>query len=433
MDKISRNLSHFYRLLISLGRPFGLRWVNDNEMAVIHRLERYHGLRGPGFFWLNPLTEFVHSITDFTSVEVPDVQTRDALPFEMSVGLAYRFDPDLIPPDKAAAVLPWSRDTHRVIVTDNAQQVLREIVPVFSSVQIRKGEAFDAIEQELKGELAKRLRPMAIEPLMCTVLQVKVPGVLPSGLETVLRQARSTQTRSDDSSIQLQPRAPQDGIETFRVDTAVPKQALLDRVFEIAVTVRRNSSPVLKEDELTLARSRDVQISWFTNRRYISLRIQVSAPECEISGPDSYSFRLYAGHDSPVFYFHITPKKVGEIGIIVCVFQEDDWLGGTRAQTVVQDQAVGNLQMSILSHYLNGSLGEGAVPIDTMVLRQIFVLRFSFEELRTLCADLDVGFDILPGEGQEAKARELIAYLQRRERLGQLVAYIRQHRPDINL
>ena len=70
---------------------------------------------------------------------------------------------------------------------------------------------------------------------------------------------------------------------------------------------------------------------------------------------------------------------------------------------------------------------------DPTVLRQLLITRFDLEELRNLCFDLKVNYSDLGGEGQEAKARELIAFLQRRERLGDLVIYIRQHRDDINL
>jgi len=65
------------------------------------------------------------------------------------------------------------------------------------------------------------------------------------------------------------------------------------------------------------------------------------------------------------------------------------------------------------------------------VLRRILVERFDLEELRTLCFDLSVDYDALGGEGKEARARELIAYLQRRRQLDQVTSYIRQHRPDI--
>jgi hypothetical protein len=68
----------------------------------------------------------------------------------------------------------------------------------------------------------------------------------------------------------------------------------------------------------------------------------------------------------------------------------------------------------------------------TSALRRMLVERFDIEELRTLCSDLSIDYDALRGEGKEARARELIAYLQRRRQLDQLTSYIRQHRPDIH-
>jgi hypothetical protein len=66
-------------------------------------------------------------------------------------------------------------------------------------------------------------------------------------------------------------------------------------------------------------------------------------------------------------------------------------------------------------------------------LRTLIVGRFDLEELRTLCFDLEVDFDGLRGEGLRAKARELVAYFQRRGKLPRLVAEIRRQRPDIEL
>jgi serine/threonine protein kinase len=78
------------------------------------------------------------------------------------------------------------------------------------------------------------------------------------------------------------------------------------------------------------------------------------------------------------------------------------------------------------------TLDSATLP-DITLLRRTLVERFSLQELYTLCADLHVSHDELEAKGLEAEARELIAYLQRRERLGELVSYIRQHRPDIKL
>lgn len=53
------------------------------------------------------------------------------------------------------------------------------------------------------------------------------------------------------------------------------------------------------------------------------------------------------------------------------------------------------------------------------------------EELRTLCFDLQVDFDDLRGEGKTARARELIAYMDRHKRIKELVAEIVTQRPDV--
>jgi len=65
-------------------------------------------------------------------------------------------------------------------------------------------------------------------------------------------------------------------------------------------------------------------------------------------------------------------------------------------------------------------------------LRLILDTRFSLNEIRTLCFDLDVDFESLPGEGKAAKARELIVYLRNRWNLSKLILQIKQTRPDID-
>ena len=64
-------------------------------------------------------------------------------------------------------------------------------------------------------------------------------------------------------------------------------------------------------------------------------------------------------------------------------------------------------------------------------LHQILVERFNEGELRTLCFHLGVDYDSLPGEGKADKARELVAYLERRNRIPELVRAGKQLRPDV--
>lgn len=72
-------------------------------------------------------------------------------------------------------------------------------------------------------------------------------------------------------------------------------------------------------------------------------------------------------------------------------------------------------------------IGRGLAP-----LRQNITVRFSDQEIRTLCFDLDVDYEDLPGEGKESKVRELIAYMRRRDRIPELVNYCCEQRPSVD-
>jgi tetratricopeptide (TPR) repeat protein len=65
-------------------------------------------------------------------------------------------------------------------------------------------------------------------------------------------------------------------------------------------------------------------------------------------------------------------------------------------------------------------------------LRRVLVDRFSDGELRSLCFDLDVDYESLPGKGKADKARELIAHMDRRESIVLLIEAIEGMRPDIS-
>jgi hypothetical protein len=71
-----------------------------------------------------------------------------------------------------------------------------------------------------------------------------------------------------------------------------------------------------------------------------------------------------------------------------------------------------------------------AASLKRIHLRQLLVRHFDEEELRTFCSDLGVDYDNLRGEGKESRARELLAYLERRDRLPDLTALGSQERPN---
>jgi DNA repair exonuclease SbcCD ATPase subunit len=75
---------------------------------------------------------------------------------------------------------------------------------------------------------------------------------------------------------------------------------------------------------------------------------------------------------------------------------------------------------------------EGAIDQAYLTrLRQVLTTRLDAGELRTLCFDLGMDYDDLPGAGKASRARELVGYLARRDRIADLIRVGKRLRPDI--
>jgi hypothetical protein len=75
---------------------------------------------------------------------------------------------------------------------------------------------------------------------------------------------------------------------------------------------------------------------------------------------------------------------------------------------------------------------EAAMNNPLTHLHCLIVERYSLSELQTLCFDLGINYDDLPGEALSDKARELILRMGRRRQLEQLLNGIVRTRPDLS-
>lgn len=213
----------------------------------------------------------------------------------------------------------------------------------------------------------------------------------------------------------------------LRLDTALPNQVQQYCSFELAVAIRLPDSPQLQEEELDKTRSGDLKIEWPADAASIGLRVHVSAPECDIE-EESHAFRLHWGEDSPVFYFQLTPQQAGRIGIVVTVYQEQEWLGGARLHTVAQEQVAGKVETSIISQPLTGIPFQVQREVATLIATY-----FDMSEINTqLCAQLNVVYEDVRGETRSEKAWELVQYVVRNGRFPHLIQECQRQRPNVN-
>jgi nucleoside phosphorylase len=163
-----------------------------------------------------------------------------------------------------------------------------------------------------------------------------------------------------------------------------------------------------------------------------NFRAQLSVLEPEAIGGDMEGAGLYVAAQS---------QKVDWI----LVKAISDWADGHKSQEKQQRQALAarNAAEYVFHVLAQGGLAPAAPPpgaaprpatqLPASQLRQLLAERFSSEELQTICFDIGIDPDNLPGQAKSARARELISYLERRNELGRLYAWIQQHRPDIDL
>lgn len=95
-----------------------------------------------------------------------------------------------------------------------------------------------------------------------------------------------------------------------------------------------------------------------------------------------------------------------------------------RLDQVEEDVAAHERQWRLVTGQNDtGDLDRRAVYLD------ILANLFSSDELRTLCFDLGVDYEALPASGKFGKARELMLYAERHDRLDRLYQRVQAERP----
>ncbi len=172
--------------LIGLYILFALRVANQWEKAIVLRLGRYRGLKGPGPFWIIPIVDSIPAMVDHRVMVTPFTAertlTKDSVPVNVDAVLFW------VVWDAEKAVLEVE-DYHTAIAWA-AQTALREIIGQMDLASILVGRA--VMDAELQRIIDERTTPWGI-----TVQSVEIRDiVIPEGLEDAMsRQAQAERER----------------------------------------------------------------------------------------------------------------------------------------------------------------------------------------------------------------------------------------------
>jgi regulator of protease activity HflC (stomatin/prohibitin superfamily) len=156
------------------------------EKAILLRLGRFVGLKGPGPFWIIPIVDTIPAWIDHrvmvTSFTAERTLTKDTVPVDVDAVLFWV----VWDAEKAALEV----EDYRAAIAWAAQTALREIIGQMDLADILVGRA--AMDEELQHIIDDRTTPWGI-----TVQSVEIRDiVIPGGLEDAMsRQAQAERER----------------------------------------------------------------------------------------------------------------------------------------------------------------------------------------------------------------------------------------------
>ncbi len=178
-----------------LGALFGFllaqspKVANQWERAVVLRLGRFKGLRGPGLFWIVPFIDTISAWVDqrtiTTSFAAEQTLTADTVPVNVDAVLFWMvFDPE-----KAALEV----QDYKQAVSWAAQTALRDIIGRTSLGDLLKGR--ERIERELQQYIDERTTPWGVTVQSVEMRDVIIPDTLQDAMSREAQAEREKHAR----------------------------------------------------------------------------------------------------------------------------------------------------------------------------------------------------------------------------------------------
>src|SRR6476620_10882804 len=159
------------------------------ERAVVLRLGKYTGLRGPGLFWIFPFVETISIYIDqrviTTSFAAEETLTSDTVPVNVDAVLFWMVH------DSEKAALEVQDYTQAVSWA--AQTGLRDIIGRTSLTELLRGR--ERIESELQQLIDQRSNPWGVTVASVEMRDVIIPGALQDAMSREAQAAREKQAR----------------------------------------------------------------------------------------------------------------------------------------------------------------------------------------------------------------------------------------------
>lgn len=172
-------------LLLAQSPKIARQW----ERAVMLRLGKYIGLRGPGLFWIVPFVDQVTAWIDqriiTTAFAAEETLTSDTVPVNVDAVLFWM----VYDPEKAALEV----QNYPAAVSWAAQTALRDIIGRTSLSDLLRGR--ERIEEELQKLIDERSNPWGVTVQSVEMRDVVIPTALQDAMSREAQAAREKAAR----------------------------------------------------------------------------------------------------------------------------------------------------------------------------------------------------------------------------------------------
>ncbi len=159
------------------------------ERAIVLRLGKYQGLRGPGLFWIVPLVDTVTAWIDqrviTTNFNAEETLTSDTVPVNVDAVLFWL----VYDPEKAALEV----QEYVQAVSWAAQTALRDIIGRTSLTELLRGR--EQIEADLQKLIDERCTPWGVTVQSVEMRDVIIPTSLQDAMSREAQASREKQAR----------------------------------------------------------------------------------------------------------------------------------------------------------------------------------------------------------------------------------------------
>ena len=187
------NHSPLLGAILTIGKPFGLRWVPEQYLRVIYRNSRYAGVRTPnkmGIIRFNQLTETLGPLVFIggnpANYVFEGLVTRDVLPVKVTLYSLISFDPREISKDIARVLVQYSKDLYVGIAQTYYRWVLAALVNKYDAADLTVQENKELVETELQTRVTKEMSFIGIKPVARPrILGIELPQTLKERYEII--------------------------------------------------------------------------------------------------------------------------------------------------------------------------------------------------------------------------------------------------------